>query len=173
MTSDKSRKRDIRRRMQQHNEPYAEAARRLAEQDAPPILADDVPAARVPAPVAMMLARHLDAATHHIGRAERLARGHGVSAFAEGDSLRDKPSGPLAEIADAATYDLHRLVDWAGRTAHESGAVPAVPSPWGMRPRVSARPTRSFTPSVTTGARPPAACCPVRESGPATTTAAW
>ncbi|MEU7457517.1 hypothetical protein [Streptosporangium roseum] len=126
MTSDKSRKRDIRRRMQATGEPYAEAARRIAEQDAQPILAADVPPARVPAPVAVMLARHLFAATQHIGRARRLAADHHVPAFAEGDHRRDRPGGPLHEISTDITGDLFGLVDWANRTAHACGAVPAV-----------------------------------------------
>lgn len=107
-------------------EPYAEAARRLAEQDAPPILATDVPPARVPAPVAVMLARHLFAATQHIGRARRLAADHNVPAFAEGDHRRDRPGGPLHEISTDMTGDLSGLVDWANRTAHACGAAPAV-----------------------------------------------
>ncbi|MFI6451911.1 hypothetical protein ACIBF6_10175 [Streptosporangium amethystogenes] len=38
---------------------------------------------------------------------------------------RDRPGGPLHEISTDMTGDLFGLVDWANRTAHTCGAVPA------------------------------------------------
>lgn len=131
MTSDKARKRDIRRRMQETDESYTEAARHVDEENAPPILARDVPAAALTAPVATRLARHLVAARQHLGQAKKLAHEHGAQAFAPADHLRDRPGGPLTEIAEAATKDVGQLVGWAERTALASGAVPALPNPFG------------------------------------------
>ncbi|MFC3985195.1 hypothetical protein [Streptosporangium jomthongense] len=131
MTSDKARKRDIRRRMQETDESYTEAARRVDEENAPPVLAKEVPAATLTAPVATRLARHLVAARQHLGQATRLAHEHGAAAFAPSDHLRDRPGGPLTEIAEAASSDVWQLVGWAERTALASGAVPALPNPFG------------------------------------------
>jgi hypothetical protein len=126
-------KRDARARQAATGEPYTRARRAAAGQAPPPAGPDDAPAAEgVPQPVAVMMARHLQAAMNHLGRWTSL--GQEAMALPESPRLGEKPKGPAAPVL-AARSEAHRILyhlqQWTERTAVASGAVPVMPELFG------------------------------------------
>jgi hypothetical protein len=99
----------------------AEATRRIAEQDAPPILAADVPPARVPAPVAVMLARHLFAATPGW-------EPYAHTLMSLGDVNGDGRSDIGAVHNGTATFTI-----WNGKGGNTFGPATPIGSGWAQR----------------------------------------
>lgn len=114
-----------RRRQAATGEPYTAARRRTAgDNTADLVRGEDVPPAVMPAPTAIMLARHLDAATLHLGAVKTLARGADLTALG---GRYDKDTGPLTPTATAAHHALYELRRWAETSAVASGAIQADP----------------------------------------------
>jgi hypothetical protein len=126
-------KRDARARQAATGEPYTRARRAAGRQAPPPAGPGDVPAGGdVPQPVAVMMARHLQAAMLHLGRWRAL--GENAKAIPESPRLGEKPKGPAAPVLTAeheAFGILHDLQQWTERTAVASGAVPEIPNWFG------------------------------------------
>ncbi|MGP4030201.1 hypothetical protein [Actinomadura sp. 3N407] len=133
MTSDKARKKEIRARMERTGEPYAEAARHVgrdpeaAREITRPEHLDDVPGAVLPAPVAVMMARHLNAAGMHLGAAKRLAADNGAPGYRD----LGREDGPMDTAHSRAFGWVYHLGQFAERTTVASSAAEAVPAPWG------------------------------------------
>lgn len=133
MTSDKARKKAVRARMERTGEPYAEAARHVgrdaetAREITRPEHLDQVPGAVLPAPVAVMMARHLNAAGMHLGAAKRLAAGNGAPGYRD----LGGEDGPMDAAHSRAFGWVYHLGLFAERSAVASGAIEAVPAPWG------------------------------------------
>jgi hypothetical protein len=122
-----------RRRQAATGEPYTAARRRTAgDSTADLVRGEDVPPAVMPAPTAIMLARHLDAATLHLGAAATLARDADLTAWGD----RYGTSGPLKPTATAAHHALYELRRWAETSAVASGAIHADPmQAWASDPQ--------------------------------------
>lgn len=127
MTDDKARKRDARARSARTGEPYTRARRAVTRQ---PARAADVPGADgVPQPAAVMLARHIRAASFHLGSWRTLAEGSRALPRDSGPSW-DEPAGPTAPVVRADRTACSALLDlelWSERTAMASGAITALP----------------------------------------------
>ncbi|MGZ0153704.1 hypothetical protein ACXJJ3_42010 (plasmid) [Kribbella sp. WER1] len=89
------------------------------------VKAADQPAAVLPVPVAVMVARQLRAAWQHLLAARHLAEQHGVPVASP--RLGDKEPSLLAGVMTSTTKAIWDLMDWAGATAVASGAVTARP----------------------------------------------
>jgi hypothetical protein len=129
-------KRDARARQAATGEPYTRARRAAGRQDPPPAGPGDVPGVgEVATPVAVMMARHLEAAMLHLGRWRAL--GENAKAIPEQPRLGEKAKGPAAPVL-AAEHEafgiLYDLQQWTERTAVASGAVPEMPNRFGSNP---------------------------------------
>lgn len=87
-------------------------------------LRNEVPAAELPAPVAVEMARHLHAAWLHLGAFKRLAEDYRVT---PPQRAMEEPKDPVGRAEKQLSDLLFDLQMWAGRTAHASGAVSAEP----------------------------------------------
>ncbi|MEU7222342.1 hypothetical protein [Streptomyces chrestomyceticus] len=126
MTRDRARKQKVRAVQDQTpSRAYADAARELEMPKA-----SQHPPAEVPATVAVMMARQLHAAWMHLIAFENLAKEYGT-VIPERPKLGEAPRNPVHKAADQASSLLYELREWAGRTAHASGAVEAVPNGFG------------------------------------------
>ncbi|MFH8410433.1 hypothetical protein ACH4FX_37505 [Streptomyces sp. NPDC018019] len=126
MTRDRVRKQKARAVKDQNpSRAYADAARALEMPKA-----SQHPPAEVPATVAVMMARQLHAAWLHLIAFETLAKEYG-KVIPEWTKLGEAPRNPVHKAADQASSLLYELREWAGRTAHASGAVEAVPNGFG------------------------------------------
>lgn len=131
MTKDAARKRATRDRVggtrdrRTSDTSYAAAVRTDPKQRARDV--DDVAAATVSAPVALMLARHMHAAGRHVGAFGRLLQEHRVAPKLTRRRLGEEPDGPTAPLetahGDMISLAMH-LRSWAERTAHASGVTP-------------------------------------------------
>lgn len=124
MTKDAARKRAARQRAETTGESYTRAAR-LEAADRKPAKVADMPPIQLPAPVALMIARHVRAAEMHIGTGRRIAEDYGVPI--ERRRSYDSSPGPLADAVDRIWEGLHQFHQWADRTAVASGVVPVEP----------------------------------------------
>lgn len=122
------RKREARARAAATGESYTRAAREVARGRTGEKAAEQ-PAATLPAPVAVMVARQLRAAWQHLGAARYLAADHGVPVARP--RLQEPEPSALARIMRTTTDDLWDLMDWAGSTAVASCAVAAKPHGFG------------------------------------------
>ncbi|WP_306358961.1 MULTISPECIES: hypothetical protein [unclassified Nocardia] len=124
MTSDKARKAKVRARMARTGEPYSEAARQL-DQTSDRDALRQLTAAVLPAPVAVMQARHIAAARMHLATARGLAAEHGAPGTVQRSGRGG--AGPLDTAYDQLRESLWDLQGYAERTALASGAIDALP----------------------------------------------
>lgn len=125
MTQDKARKRAARKRAAETGESYTRAARLDAgNRDRGRVTVADVPAVRLPAPVALMVARHVRAAELHFGAGRRMAEDYGAPIK---DGSYGSSAGPLADAVDRVRKGLHEVGRWAARSAVASGVVAVEP----------------------------------------------
>lgn len=117
--------------MERTGEPYAEAARQVGRDQAEitrPEDLDELPGATLPAPVALMMARHFKAAALHLGAARKLATDNRAPGY---NRLGDRKDGPLDQAHSKASKWIYRLGLYAERTAVASGTVAEMPNPFG------------------------------------------
>lgn len=86
---------------------------------------DDTPGGRVPAPIAVLMARQLNAAFLHLSAFGQLSDEYGVTKASHG--IDDEDTSPLAQARTHTSRVLIALSKWAARTAYASGAVTALP----------------------------------------------
>src|SRR5262249_39114051 len=101
----------VRARQAATGEPYAEAARHVGKT----VSLDTIPAATVPAPVAVMMARHVDAAALHLGKWHALAAEDGGPEASRVSERAQKR--PLDEVSSDLFGRVRRVQEWSERTA--------------------------------------------------------
>ncbi len=118
---DRARKQAARAAKDHTSRAYMDAQRQL-EAQAPKLR--ETPAAEVPAPVAVEMARQLHAAWLHLGAFKRLTEDYRITPPRK---AMEEPTDPVGRAERQVSNLLFDLQEWAGRTAHASGAVSAEP----------------------------------------------
>jgi len=121
MPKDRARKQAARAAKDHTSRAYMDAQRQL-ESQAPKLR--ETPPAEVPTTVALEMARQLHAAWLHLGAFNRLTEDYRITPPRKG---LDEPKDAVGRAERQLMKLLFDLQEWAGRTAHASGAVSSEP----------------------------------------------